>query len=146
MYIYLPYVTLIDPEDPPEDLKELVERSFERFSRDTNKEYLYNDKLLYLDHVRKCCIGIPETTDSEDAVLNLIANDVKEKIRGGDALDKDDYFSLSFLTECYDAGFYPFYKDYIPHNKQANERMKQMIVKIITIVMNYESDDELDEQ
>lgn len=53
MIIRLPQIGQIDTENLPDNFDEVIERSFQRYTAGTRKEYRYQDKLEYIDAMRK---------------------------------------------------------------------------------------------
>lgn len=63
MKIKLPYVDeVVYTESPPENLKELVERSFREYTKDTSKIHRNEDRLAYIDSLRMLYIRNSRTT------------------------------------------------------------------------------------
>lgn len=53
MIIKLPWIEPIDSLQIPDNFDGLVKKSFEKFTEGTREEYRFEDKLLYLDNLRK---------------------------------------------------------------------------------------------
>ena len=142
MKIKLPRVEPIDTLALPDDFEDRVKKSFAKFTRGTNTEYTYEDKLLYLDNLRT--IYTRKITDSSDAVKNLILDCAEFELdEYGDLPDRDEFCSLEFLKMCYDAGKKLRFRDkYYEYNHHDNDTTMKVIAKIIQIVMNWESEEE----
>lgn len=134
MIIRLPWVQEINTLDLPDNFDELVRESFQKFTEGTAKEYRFEDKLLYLDNIRRSYARID---NAEASVNELIMGEVRYNLENGEMPDAEDILSLEFMEKCYDAGFRPFRTAYEGCYKDNEETLK-VILKIIQIVVNYE--------
>lgn len=81
MMIYLPYAKAIDIDDPPVDLKELVEESFYQFHKRSYSTLLH-DKIEYIEKLKiellkeNCgideCYSLIDFLEQEDSEENAL--------------------------------------------------------------------------
>lgn len=136
MIIRLPWIESISTLCLPDNFDELVKESFRQFTEGTAKEYRFEDKLLYLDNIRRV---YTRADDSEAAVNALIMSDIRYNLEHDREMpDTDEILSLDFMERCFDAGFRPFRTVYEKHSNRDNEETLKAILKIIQIVVNYE--------
>lgn len=76
MKIKLPYIDPIDTLNLPDNLEEQVRTSFGKFTHGTAEDYTFEDKLLYLDNLRKFLHPL----DSEDSVRKIILDSAEFKL------------------------------------------------------------------
>ena len=68
MIINLPWVEQINTLCLPKDFEEQVKTSFKKFTEGTSKQYTFEDKLLYLDNLRR---GYLRTDNTEASIIDL---------------------------------------------------------------------------
>lgn len=138
MIINLPWVEPIDTLDLPENFEELVKKSFREFTKGTNIDYRHEDKLLYLDNLRKAYLREDNT---EKAVKNIVAEETMYRLKEyGEMPYADDILSVEFMETCYKEGFRPFYDHYDEVSANRNSEDLSVILNIIKIVVNYEEE------
>lgn len=138
MIIKLPWIEPIDTLDLPENFEELVKKSFREFTRGTKKEYRHEDKLLYLDNLRKAYL---REDNPEKAVRNLVSKETMYQLEEyGEMPDTGDILSVDFMETCYKEGFRPFYYPYDEVSGDRNSKTLSVILDIIKIVVNYEEE------
>lgn len=122
----------------PENFKEIVEETFLQYTEGTSKDYRYSDKLSYIDIL---IANINNARNSYDAVNKL----VKERFsyvweESGELITEDDIYSSEFMEECYSAGIMDasLYSRYGTDDHHIYDQIQKVIVKVITIIMNYE--------
>lgn len=118
---------LIDLENPPENLEEIVQDYFADYTSGTNPDYMDDDKLAYIDLIRK---KIHPEKESYEAV--------KEKLT-----DWFECWSMEFFEDCYNDGDKKFYdKQYgwEKMNHHQYDKIHHTLVRIISAVINYEGD------
>lgn len=135
MIIKLPWIEQIDSLQIPDNFDGLVKKSFEKFTEGTREEYRFEDKLLYLDNLRKHYISKKTT---REAVEQLISEAVMYQLdEYGEMPDKDEILSVEFMERCYDEGFRPYRQQYETYSSSANEKTLKVILKIIQIIVDY---------
>ena len=136
--INLPRGLEVDVFDLPEDFKEQVEQAFREYTSGTAKEYMYVDKLGFID---RCVEYLNGDEDSDDAVNSLVEEAMLSEWRNnGEIIKEDDIYNIDFMEDCYRKG---------KEDKKLNshfgtddhhiyDQIQKVLVQIITIVMNYE--------
>ena len=134
MIIKLPWVDIIDTKNLPENLEDIAKQSFMKFTDGTREEYRYQDKLLYLDNLRKAYM---RNDDTEGAVAALVKERVMYELdEFGTMPTTEEVMSVEFMKYCYDAGFRPFYHTYNTASSSANNKILEVLYRIIKTVMD----------
>ena len=142
MIIKLPHIDSIDTLELPDNFEENVKYSFSQFTRGTSEKYTFEDKLSYLDNLRKFL----HPMSADKAVRKLITDSVEFQLDEFEELpSQEDYNCLDFMERCYDEGFKPYCDEYEPHSSSRNDETKKAILRIIKIVVNWERDSVNDE-
>lgn len=135
MIIKLPWIEPIDSLKIPDNFDELVKKSFEKFTKGTREEYRFEDKLLYLDNLRKHYIS---KKTAREAVEQLILETTMYQLdEYGEMPDKDEILSVEFMERCYDEGFRPYRQEYEMDSSSANKTTLKVILKIIQVIVDY---------
>lgn len=135
MIIKLPWIEPIDSLQIPDNFDELVKKSFEKFTEGTREEYRFEDKLLYLDNLRKHYIS---KKTAREAVEQLILETTMYQLdEYGEMPDKDEILSVEFMEHCYDEGFRPYRQEYEMDSSSANKTTLKVILKIIQVIVDY---------
>ena len=137
MIIKLPNVKPINTLALTDDFEDRVKESFAKFTELTNEDYTHEDKLMYLDNIRK--YWLHKDIDGISAVKDLIIERVEFHLSEYEELPNiDDYNCLEFMGACYDKGKHiDFSGEYENSSSRNNETLK-VIARIIQIVMNWE--------
>lgn len=137
MIIHLPHVSPIDTVKPPENLEEIVTKSFQEFTKGTADAFTYHDKLQYLDNLRTKYIRDRNSNGVKDLILEQTEYEI---IENNDFPDKEDFWCYDFMCTCYDKGIKntSFCQNYEPDH-HANENTMLTILQIITTVINYKN-------
>lgn len=134
MIIKLPWVDIIDTKNLPENLEDIARQSFMKFTYGTRGKYSYQDKLLYLDNLRKSYV---RNNDTKGAVEELVKERVMcELDEYGTMPTTEEVMSVEFMQCCYDAGFRPFYSIYDTKSSSANDKILESLYRIIKAVMD----------
>lgn len=132
----------VDIFDLPEDFKEQVEQAFKEYTSGTAKEYMYMDKLRFIDG----CVKYINGNRSSDEMVNILAKKMMCEAwdERKELIEEDDIYSFEFMQQCYDAGIenaslspYPGKVD-----RYIYDQIQKVLVQIITIVMNYENEED----
>lgn len=123
----------IDLAHIPEDFEDRIRESFKKFTIDTAKDYTYQDKLAYIDVMRRY---LHEAHDAEECVRHLMHECLNEVIEYGDIPNREDYLSVEFMTSCFDAGRTNLYAQYT-RDHHVDEVIMQLMVRAIKVVINY---------
>ena len=136
--INLPRGIEVDIFNLPEDFEEQIKESFRGYTEETVKDYRYCDKLGYID----CCVRyLNVNTDSGNAVDDMVENRIIYEWReNGEIIQEDDIYCSEFMEECYDRGKEDarLYSHFGSDDHHIYDRIQKVLVKVITIVMNYE--------
>ena len=137
MIINLPHIDPIDTLKLPENFEERVSYSFCKFTEMTARDYLDNDKLKYIDNLRKVYTGRKEASDR---IAELVGSKVMYELSENDSYpDEDEFRSFDFMCECYEEGRdeSDFSKNDYERCHRDNDRTLQVIAKIIKIVIEW---------
>lgn len=136
MKINLPWIEPIDTLNLPDDFEAKVKSSFKLFTKGTSEEYQFEDKLLYLDNLRKFYLRKYE--EPEDAIKGMIGGAVKYHLDTyGESLSADEILSTEFMETVYEKGFRPLRDVYEPYSGSDNTTTLKVILDIVRIVVNY---------
>lgn len=136
--VKLPRGIEVDIFNLPEDFEEQIKESFRGYTAETAKEYRYCDKLGYIDY---CIRYLNGNVDSDDAVNGMIEERILREWReNGEIIDEDDIYSFEFMEDCYDRGKEDARLDshFGSDDHHIYNQIQKVLVKVITIVMNYE--------
>lgn len=129
----------IDIDNVPENLEELVAQTFSDYTEGTNRDYTFEDKLLFIDTM----VQNLHHADSTDAVYDEIKSRFEYELdECGHIAGEDEYYSMEFMEQCYergqkDAELYSF--DFAK-NRHDNEKIMKILVRVIKTVINWEAD------
>ena len=151
MIINLPRGLRVDINNIPDDFDDMICKCFEEFTKGTNKDYRYQDKLYFID---RCVALMHRESESENEVKNLILEQTEWQLNEyGDLPDKDDFWCLEFMSECYEKGkentsmySHKYYSEteYIKcGDKRLNDKIMKLLEQIIKVVINYEDKEEI---
>lgn len=134
MIINLPWVQPIDTNRVPSNFDELVKESFLKFTEGTRKDFMFVDKLLYFDNLRRFCLrDIDETQAVEELVKETCMYHLREY---GELPDTNDVLDIEFIEYCYKKGFLPFKDEWDKYSSSRNYEIMKLILRIIKIVVN----------
>ena len=138
MFIGLPNC-LIDTDNITPDFEDVIKKSFAIYTRGTNPAYMYQDKLSYLDAVRRAAHNCMDTGEAvRDLIKDKFAYELEEN---GEIAEKEDFYSIEFMEECFEQGFLPFYSRFYSDKQSGNEKVMKVLLDIVKIVVNYEEGD-----
>ena len=136
--IKLPRGIEVDIFNLPEDFEEQIKESFRGYTEETAKEYRYCDKLGYID----CCIEYLNGGNRSDDIVNEMVEGriLYEWRENREIIDEDDVYSFEFMEDCYDRGKKDakLYSHFGSDDHHIYDQIQKVLVKVITIVMNYE--------
>lgn len=128
----------IDLVNPPANLEEIIQDYFADYTSETNPNYLDDDKLAYIDLIRK---KIHPEKESSVAVRKKLTDWFEYKLDYGDDVpDARECWDVEFFEECYEDGDKKFYdKQYgwkdMDHHQY--DKIHRTLVRIIAAVINY---------
>lgn len=136
--VELPRGIEVDIFNLPEDFEEQIIESFKGYTEGTSKDYTYCDKLGYID----CCVRHLNGGKSSDDTVNDMVEDriISEWRENSEIIQEDDVYCFEFMTECYEAGkeHSRLYSHFGTDDHHIYDQIQKVLVKVITIVMNYE--------
>lgn len=139
MIIRLPHVDPIDTLDLTEDFENRVKQSFAKYTEGTSKDYRFEDKLQYIENLKKYYI---RRVDASEEVRRIILDSCEFALdEYGDLPDRDKFWSLEFMEQIFDAGFLPFRQEY-ENSSGRNYKTLKAIYEIIRIVVCWEEERE----
>lgn len=131
----------VDIMNPPEDFEEQIRQSFADYTDGTNPDYMYEDKLAYIDLMREYAHQI---TDSYDAVRDLIFERFQYEFdEYGTFIGEEDFQTLDALREAYEAGKLDLHDKYTDDH-HVNEKIHKLLARAIKVVMDYPETDDID--
>lgn len=135
----------IDLVNPPDNLEEIVQDYFADYTSGTNPDYMDDDKLAYIDLLRKKIH--PEKKDSYEAVKKKLTDWFEYELDEGDRVpDISDCWSMEFFESCYEDGDMKLYDTqygWKEMNHHEYDRIHHTLVRIISAIINYEVTDEM---
>lgn len=135
MKIKLPVGIEFDLNNIPADLEEQVQRSFFEYTSGTNPEYMFLDKLSYID---RCLELLHNEVDASIEVRNLVKEDFAYQLDEYDEFtDESSYLSIDFMERCYNLGKdkHKLYSHYYTNDHRTNEKVMQVLARVIDTVM-----------
>lgn len=137
MIITLPRGVNIDIDNVPENLEEIMQKTFSEYTHGTAREYTYEDKLMFIDVLMKNLHHADAYTDVNNLIIDRFGYNLEEH---GELTEPEEFLSVEFMQECYEAGqrsckLRSF--DYAGERRNCEKIMK-IVVRVITAVMNWE--------
>lgn len=135
MKIRFPRNVLIDLDNIPQDFEEIIRSSFAAYTECTAPDYTYQDKLAYIDRCRQYLHHAEDTGSCvRELMKGLLEYEVTEQ---GEIPDKEDYLSVEFMEQCYDAGRTNLY-DHYTGDHHVDDKIMALLERAIKVVINYE--------
>lgn len=136
--IKLPRGLEVDVFNLPEDFEELIKQSFKEYTSGTAKEYMYMDKLRFIDW----CVKYINGNRSSDEMVDILAKKMMCEAwdERKELIEEDDIYNFDFMQQCYDAGIENASLSPYPGKVEHHiyDQIQKVLVQVITIVMNYE--------
>lgn len=136
--IELPRGVVVDVFNLPDDFEERIIKSFKDYTAEMEKEYRYRDKLRYID----CCVQHLNGDEYSDVVVNdMVENRILYEWRENcEIIHEDDVYCFEFMEYCYNRGKEnaKLYSHFGSDDHHIYDQIQKVLVKVITIVMNYE--------
>ena len=137
MIITLPRGRNIDINNIPENLEELIRKDFSEYTEGTRPEYMFEDKLCYIDLMAKKL----HKADAEDKVNRWILENFKYELEENDYfMEESDFLSRSSLMDCYEMGVRDsslYFHDWQTWSKHVDEKIMRIECRAIKAVMSY---------
>ena len=128
----------VDIDNIPEKFDEIISESFGEYTEETNPDFTYLDKLLYIDQTVK---RLHKVNDSYEAVKSLMIDFFEGEVDElGNIPNKEDYLSIEFMERCYERGQQDgrLYSFEFCDDRYDNEKIMKILCRIIKVVMDYE--------
>ena len=136
--VELPRGVVVDVFNLPEDFEKQIIESFKGYTAETAKEYRDSDRLGFVD----CCVRhINGDKCSYDVVDEKVKSFITSQWEEYGQLDsKDDVYSVDFMADCYAEGVQNavLCSHFGTYDNHIYDQIQKVLVKVITIVMNYE--------
>ena len=145
MIVFLPRNVRIDLDDIPNDFEAIVRKTFHDYTSGTAVAYRYHDKLAFID---RCSEIFHRSANCHEAVKTLIVDRTEFELdEYGELPDKDDFWSMEFMEDCYEQGkkdaqlyskYYSESECMQRNDKHLNDKIMKLMERIIKVVINYE--------
>ena len=135
--ITLPRGKNIDIDDVPDNLEEMVQASFAEYTRGTRAEYMYQDKLCYIDNMIRRLHSADEVDKVNELIKDAFAYGLEEQ---GEFMDESEVLSIEFMQQCYEQGLNDakMYSHNFGKRKHDDDKIMKIICRVIKAVMDYE--------
>lgn len=137
MNVKFPRGLVIDLNDIPNDFEQQIERAFKEYTSGTNPEYMYQDKLCFIDRMSE-----------------LLHGDYSDEVIVDDWIDKyceyERHENSKFVTEddvyCYESmcsmvrvgrESHELYGTYKEKGSREDSKIMKLLCRAIKVVMNY---------
>lgn len=124
-----------------DELIERVQEEFGEYTSGTNPDYMYQDKLLFIDLM----VQRLHHADSGEKVNRLIKSTFEYQLDGyGDIMDESEFLSREFMEDCYSLGQedHKLYSRNFTEDHYTDERIMLVESIVIKAVMDYEGREE----
>lgn len=136
--IKLPRGVIVDIFNLPKNFETQIIESFKKYIANTEKKYRYRYKLEYIDF----CVRYLNGDKYPDNVVNdLVENRIIYEWRESKKIiQEDDICCFKFMKNCYKKGKEDasLYSHFGSNDNYIYEQIQKVLVKVITIIMNYE--------
>ena len=142
MIIRLPGNLKFDLNEIPDDFEDQVKKAFGEYTNGTSKDYTYQDKLCFIDHI----VGkLHKAGDEWDAVKNLLLERFEYNLDNyGDLPDRSDFETIEFMQDCYKRGredgrlYYQFEDDNGIRDHHIYDKIMDLEYRAIKAVIEWE--------
>ena len=137
MKVNFPRGLVFDLDNIPEDFESQIRQAFHDFTDGTRKEYMYQDKLLFIDKMVKLLRGDRREESLVDEWINDFAE--YERERNNYFVSKDDIFSRDSMVSMVGIGRkqQSLYGEYTEKGSHEDEKIMKLLVRAIKAVMDY---------
>ena len=144
MKVKFPRGLVFDLDNIPADFEAQIQRTFRDFTEETNKDYTYQDKLLFIDRTVNLLHGSHDDGALVDEWLSEYAE--HERKENGYFISKDDAFSWDSMVSMVDVGRkqQSLYGEYTEKGSHEDERIMKLLARAIKAVMDYEDGERRD--
>lgn len=135
--IELPRGMKVDVFALPDDFDEQIRQAFADYTDGTSSDYTYQDKLAFIDCVRKYLHhAVDSTVCVKDLVLETYEANLDEQ---WELTDIGEFNTLEFMEYAFDKGRTNLYAHYTGDH-HIDDKIMEMVVRIIKVVIAYGDD------
>ena len=136
MKITLPRDIRVDIDNVPQNLEEIVQMAFEEFTRGTSPEYMYKDKLYFIDLMVRRLHRADPTTKVKDHIKETFGYRLDEY---GELMEPYEFLDTPFMESCYKLGDEDgkLYSYYFAEDYHDGEKIMKIECRVIKAVMDY---------
>ena len=136
MIIELPRKIKVDTENIPDNLYQIVQREFAEYTKGTRKEYMYQDKLCFIDRMAEKIHRANAGGKVNQLIKNTFAYELDEQ---GDITDPSTFFSIAFMENCYEMGQndHRLYAPSVGSSRRESDAIMRIEETVIKAVMDY---------
>ena len=140
MIITLPRGIKIDIDRVPENLEEIVQKSFGEYTHGTSRAYTYEDRLMYIDVMMKNIWRADAQRDVQTLILNRFKYNLDDQ---GELTEPEEFLSVSFMEECYSLGHdrARLRCRGATEDRRDDEKIMKIVERVIRAVMNWEPEE-----
>ena len=140
MKVNFPRGLVFDLDNIPEDFEAQIQKAFHDYTKGTRKEYMYQDKLCFIDVMVNLLHGKCDNGALVDEWLSGYAD--HERNENGYFITKDDAFSWDSMVAMVDVGRkqQSLYGEYTEKGSREDEKIMKLLCRAIKAVMDYEGD------
>lgn len=137
MRIDLPRMDMFDLNEVPSNFRELVQTAFAEYTEGTNPDYMYQDKLCYIDTCIERLHKANEDNDIGDMIIDMVKYELGEQ---GQLPTNEEVFGYDGLIMAYREGKkkHELYSHQYGRYKHDDEKCMKLLCEIIKAVMDYE--------
>lgn len=140
MVITLPRGIKIDIDRVPGNLEEIVQKSFDEYTKGTSRAYTYEDRLMYIDVMMKNIWHADAQRDVQKLILDRFKYNLDDQ---GELTEPEEFLSVSFMEDCYNLGHdrTRLRCRGVTEDRHDDEKIMKIIERVIRAVMNWESEE-----
>lgn len=137
-FLYLPRDLVIDIDNVPENLEELVQKAFGEYTEGTSSDYTDEDRLCFID----CMMEKIHRADPWDKVDELIIGRFKYELQEcGNIMDPDEFYgSREFFADCYELGQKDAQLRFRCDDHHISDKVNPILVRVIRAVMSWKQE------
>lgn len=136
MIITLPRGINIDIDHVPENLEEIVQKSFGEYTHGTSRAYIYEDRLMYIDVMMKNIWHADAERDVELLIFDRFKHNLHDQ---GELTAPEEFLSVEFMQDCYSLGHdrTRLRCRGLTDDRHDDEKIMKIIERVIRAVMNW---------
>lgn len=135
-FISLPGGMDIEITDPPENLEDVVGDAFAKYTSETARDYIDEDRLSFIDTMIR---RLNSASDSWSCVQDLIKGRFDcELSEYGRLMDKDEFYTIEFFSVCWEDGLSHAQLRCRWEDRHKRDAVNRLLARIIRTVMLWE--------